>query len=68
MFEYKTGSAPSRAVAPEVELRFDEADASEEEDIDWGDLDLDVVEGTPSLFGPERIRTLDNSHSKDLHI
>ena len=51
MFEYKTGTAPSRAVAPEVELRFDEADAPEEEDIDWGDLDLDVVEGTPSLFG-----------------
>lgn len=45
VFEYKTGTAPSRAVAPEVELRFDEADAPEEEDIDWGDLDLDVVEG-----------------------
>lgn len=48
VFEYRTGMVPSRAVAPEVALKNDDADAQgieEEADIDWGDIDLDVVEG-----------------------
>jgi len=42
VFEYRTGLAPSRAVAPEVALLVDEALPPEEQDIDWGDLDLNV--------------------------
>jgi len=41
VFEYRTGAAPSRALAPEIALNGDVTDVpAEEEDIDWGDLDL----------------------------
>ena len=47
MFEFKTGTAPTRAVVPEVGIDEDGAngDMAVEEDIDWGDLDLDVADG-----------------------
>lgn len=50
VYEFKTGIAPTRAVVPEVGVEDDGANdgAAEEEDIDWGDLDLDVVENDSS--------------------
>jgi len=46
VFEFKTGTAPTRAVVPEVGIDEDGAngDMAVEEDIDWGDLDLDVAD------------------------
>ena len=47
VFEYKTGTRPTRIMAPEVGLEEEGAqgEAAEEEDIDWGDLDLDGAGG-----------------------
>ena len=45
VFEYKTGVTPSRVVAPEVGLDERVDDEPAEEDIDWGDLDLDAADG-----------------------
>jgi len=57
VFEYRTGLVPSRAVAPEVgegEGEDGEAEAAEE-DIDWGDLDLDGGDDGSSSFAPIEI-------------
>jgi len=49
VFEYKTGTRPTRIVAPEVGLEEEGAqgEVAEEEDIDWGDLDLDGAADVP---------------------
>jgi len=49
VYEYKTGVTPSRVVAPEVGLDEIVDDEPAEEDIDWGDLDLDSADGVSSM-------------------